>query len=81
MYENAVLMAANKSSPDPVFDTLDFRVTGTDKKSMAILKKNRSSCYVTIVHPIMPNFDRYGLFLGHEIIESRYARGKVVFII
>jgi len=49
---------------DIVLDTLGFRVPGTEEKSIQVLKQNKSSCYVTIVHPIMQNFDQHGLFLG-----------------
>ena len=52
------------SNFDIVLDTLGFRVPGTDEKSIQVLKQNKSSCYVTIVHPIMQNFDRHGLFFG-----------------
>jgi NADPH:quinone reductase-like Zn-dependent oxidoreductase len=49
---------------DIVFDTVGSKTQGMEEKSISILKKNKSSCYVTIVHPIMRNFDQYGLIVG-----------------
>ncbi len=62
---------------DLVFDTVGVKVPGYEERSIAVLKPNSSSTYISIVHPLVRSLDRYGFLFGGLIAASDLVRKKI----
>ena len=59
---------------DMVYDTLGFEA---EAPSLSVLKQNAGAQYASIVHPLMPLTDRYGLPVGALVAGATFARRKL----
>ena len=62
---------------DLVFDTVGVKVPGYEERSIAVLKPESGSVYISIVHPLIRYLDRYGILFGGLIAISNLVRKKI----